>query len=255
MNSCYKSRKTIILTVFLSSLNVNFLLPSIFASANPLLLELAQIFQPPKGDKPDNTSGAGSRNDKQCPIDLATNTSSNSLKQSPPLIALAPSDSVGLTVSEKPRFWVYIPPTSAKSAVLSLQTPEKTYLIQTSVSLSGTGEIVGLTLSKDTPPLEIGKIYQWVVVLVCGDRPSPNDPVVKASVRRVALPESNPLPSNSQAELTQAIWYGKHGIWYDTLNTLIQAKQKQPSNPEIESAWLDLLQSVGLEQISTEEVR
>lgn len=250
MNKYQEWIKTIIMTGFLTSLAVNFFPLSILASEPSISLELSQIFHPPKEDKPDHTSGAGSRNDKQCP-----SSSTNPSEKSPPFMALIPSNSLGLTLSGQPRFWVYIPPTSAKVAVLSLQTAEKTYQVQASVPLTGTGEIVGLILSNESPPLEIGKTYQWVVVLVCGEQPSPNDPVVKARVRRVSKPESDPLPSDSQTELTQAIWYGKQGIWYDTLNALAQAKQKQPNNQEIESAWLDLLTSVGLEQISAAKVR
>jgi len=189
----------------------------------------AQIFKPPKEGKPDNSSGAGSRSEQKCPGDTVSN---------PPFTAIVPRDTVGLTVAAYPRFWVYIPPTSAKRAVLTLQ--RKTYQVQSSVNLTGKGEIVGLTAKETAPPLEIGQTYQWAVVLVCGDQPSPNDPVVKAQVRRVSL--STPAPLGDQ--LTVAEWYGERGIWYDTLNALAES-------PKSES-WLELLNSVGLGQIATQ---
>jgi hypothetical protein len=96
--------------------------------------------------------------------------------------------------------------------------------------------------------------YQWAVVLICGDRPSPNDPFVTGWIRRVAPP---PATNKSQTPLERAASYGEQGIWYDALTTLAEARRSQPADSTLEKIWVDFLTepSVGLGAIATEPLR
>lgn len=203
----------------------------------------SRFFIPPPGHgKPDNTGHAGSRNEKRC--------SADSLPSSGFLTALVLPDSVGLTSSERPVFWVYLPPTTAKQVILVIRNEDETHHSQTIIPISGEGGIIGLTIGKDASPLEVGKRYQWDAVLVCGEKPHPNDPVVTDWVERVNLSQS---PSFS-SPLDMATQYGKQGIWYDMLTYLVQATIEQPSNEKIGIMWKDLLNYAGLGSISTEKI-
>ncbi|NEO30708.1 MAG: DUF928 domain-containing protein [Symploca sp. SIO3C6] len=203
---------------------------------------------PPKDEKPDKTTGAGSRDERQCSQDTQNNFAQTLLPQ-PALQALVPNDNYGVTFSERPTLWVYIPETSAKQIVLSLKEEGIKHHSQIFLPITGISGIFGFKLGEESPPLEIGKSYQWAVVMVCGDQPSPNDPVTTAWIKRIT--PLQPL-DDSLSWLEQAVWYGKQGIWYDALTALAQARQLQPNNSKLMKDWADFLSSVELKAIATE---
>ncbi|MBE9012016.1 DUF928 domain-containing protein [Pseudanabaenaceae cyanobacterium LEGE 13415] len=214
-------------------------------SPNPVIL-----FKPPPEDgTPSTTRGAGSRDNQQCPQDSSSTTKTTG---KPSLTALVPSDRRGLTWSARPTFWVYVPQTSAQQIVLSIKQGNQ-FHSQRFLPITGTPGIISIQAAEDSPPLEVGKTYQWAIVLVCGNRPSPNDPAVSAWIRR----EQSPAPSNSQSVLQQAANYSDRGIWYDALTVLAQAKRSQPTNSALSETWTSFLRqpSVGLEAISTQPLR
>lgn len=216
-------------------------------SANADSSNLQVLFIPPPDDKkPEETSGAGSRRDRQCPQDAATAAANAPSNQ---LTSLVPATNSGLTLAERPTFWVYLPKTSAKQAVLSLKEGDRHHS-QTLVPITGEPGVIGIKLSDDSPALQVGKTYQWAVVLVCGDRPGPNDPAAVASVRRVV-----PQPQGFNEPLEQANWYGQQGIWYDALTALAQARRSQPHNSALVTTWANFLKSQGLEAIANQPLR
>lgn len=209
---------------------------------------LQVLFVPPPDDKkPEETSGAGSRREQQCPQASALTTASAPSNQ---LTSLVPATNSGLTLAERPTFWVYLPKTSAKQAVLSLKVGDRHHS-QTVVPITGEPGVIGIKPSDDSPALQVGKTYQWALVLVCGERPGPNDPAVVASVRRVALPQ----PPGFNEPLAQANWYGQQGIWYDALTAMAQAQRSQPYNQALATNWANFLKSQGLEAIANQPLR
>jgi hypothetical protein len=209
------------------------------------------LFKPPASDrKPDRTVGAGSRG-QQCPQDLAS--ASPSREQSRQLLpmALVPPKNMGLTVAERPTFWVYLPQTSARQVVLSVQKEDASYHSQRIFPVPSSAGIFSLQPPADAPPLKIGETYQWAVVLVCGERPGPNDPATSAWVQRVS-----PFQSISQGTaLDRAFWNGEQGIWYDMVTVLGQELRAQPANPDLTDNWANILKAEGLEVISMEPLR
>ncbi len=209
-------------------------------------------FEPPSDDKkPDNTSGAGSRQDQQCPQDSAPATPADTPSDKSSLMALVPTTNYGLTLTERPTFWVYLPETSAKQVVLSIREEGINHHSQTFFPITGEPGLLGIKPLDDSPPLDVGKSYQWAVVLVCGERPGPNDPALASWVRRIAPSK----PMNQETALEQAVWYGEQGIWYDALTALAQARRAQPDNKDLADIWAGFLKSAGLEAIATEPLR
>jgi hypothetical protein len=164
---------------------------------------------------------------------------------------LVPTTNTGLTVAERPTFWVYLPKTSAKQVVLSIREEGTKHHSQTFFPITGASGIISLQPSENSPPLEAGKTYQWAVVLICGERPSPNDPAIASWVRRVAPPQ----PTNQGTALAQAAWYGERGIWYDALDSLAEARRTQSHNQALTGIWTEFLNSAGLEAISTQPLQ
>jgi hypothetical protein len=236
------------------------MLGTIFVGAKPLIAQfvvnhsrlsdeqITQVsFKPPANDRnPPKTVGAGSRQENQC-------TSSQD-PSSPSLLPIAPINTYGLTVAAHPTFFVYIPKTSAKSVILSIKDENLRYHSQAIFSITGSEGIVGFKPAQSTPPLEVGKNYQWAVVLLCGEKIGPNDPAVSSWVRRIDIPANIKNQSLPQTVLQKASWYGEQGIWYDMLFSIAQAQYSQPDKPKIKTIWSDLMTSTGFEAIATQPV-
>ncbi|MEA5537007.1 DUF928 domain-containing protein [Crocosphaera sp. XPORK-15E] len=218
------------------------------------------LFKPPPDDpKPEQTRGAGSRHDGQCAGDATPTNLAKISSEGSSMVPLVPTTNTGLTIAERPTFFVYIPETSAKQVVLSIRENGTKHHSQTFVPITGESGIISLRPSPDSSPLEVGKAYQWAVVLVCGQRPNPNDPAIASWVRRVPL--SATIKQGSALE--QAAWYGEQGIWYDALTSLVQAKRsrryplrgEQPNNQDLTDIWIQFLESGGLNAIATKPLQ
>ena len=239
--------------------------PSIAQStANPSArsnrtLSRVLFIPPPEDKKPYKTVGGGSRHGGQCFQDATSAPLANSPSSRSSLIPLVPTSNFGLTIAEKPRLWIYSLPTSARQVVLSIREVSireereegRIHHSQTFIPITGESGIVSLQPNPDSPPLEVGKTYLWSVVLVCGEKPGPNDPALDVWVHRVDSPE----PIDQKSSLEQAAWYGQQGIWYDALTSLIQARRSQPDNQDLIDIWADFLESGGLKAIASEPLQ
>ena len=220
----------------------------LFADGAIADIETTVLFQPPPDEEqPRDTEGAASRQLGECAannLELESQSVSKELS----LTALAPQSNHGLTTKERPNLWVYLPNTSAKQAILSIKKAGKTPHWQQLVDLDRNQGIIGIKLSKDAPALEIGTDYQWAVILVCGDRPSPNDPVATSWIKRVEKTNSQ---SSSTSKLAQASIYAQQGIWYDSLDLLISQKSSLNNWQDL---WNKYLESAGLNIFSDRSV-
>ena len=203
-------------------------------------------FDPPGEGEPDDTRGAGSRNGGRCALDLEV--------KDPYVMPLMPGTSSGLTVASRPTLFVYVAETTAKTANFALYlegNPNEIY--QMAIPLVAAPGIVRIDLPEAAPVLQVGQKYEWDFSLVC----DPNDPSadywLSGSITRT-LP--NPKIEENKEEfgepsLALANLYGKSGIWYDTLTTIADLRRSQPENTTYAAAWEQLLDAVGLGEIST----
>lgn len=211
---------------------------------------VVQFQPPPEEGQPKETEGAASRQLGECAAnELVSKSEFATEKLNTPVssIALVPHDNYGLTTKERPDFWFYLPRTSAEQAILSIKEAGKTPHWQQSINLNQEQGIVGIALAKDAPGLEIGKNYQWAITLVCGDRPSPNDPVVASWIKRIESVKQE-MPSTG---IEKAAMLARQGIWHDALDVLV-AERTSVSNWQ--KYWQEYLQSGGLEIIADEPI-
>lgn len=214
-----------------------------FSSRTPASRANIQLnFEPPDKGQPDDTVGAGSRDGGQCPQDAS---------HDPPITSLTPANRYGLTVAERPRFFVYVPQTSARKALISLKDEKEDYYYQTTLPLPETPGIVSFKLPDDAPPLEIGKRYQWYFVTICSERLAVDDPRVEAQIQRVEINPADLSRLENLPPLERAALYSAQGIWYDTVASLAELRRSQPKDSTLAATWEDLLKSVGLGAIST----
>ncbi|MEG3438793.1 DUF928 domain-containing protein [Pannus brasiliensis CCIBt3594] len=203
------------------------------------------LFQPPSTSRvPPNTRGAGSRQGGQCALDTDHPELSS-------LAVLVPPGASGLTVAERPALWVYVPPDSSREILLDVSETDGTNHSKTLIPLAGRSGIIRVEPPADSPALEVGKTYEWAVVLICGKRPSPNDPVVTGLVTRTAENLAPAHLTNSE----KAAWYSERGIWYDALESVILAWQENPDRQDFRATWTEFLRSAGLESMATRPIR
>lgn len=217
---------------------------SIGADRPPKPDRLRIVFKPrPTEPVPRNTRGGASRQGGQCAL-VTDNPELSSLR------ALVPPGASGLTVAERPALWVYIPPNSAREILLSVSEKNGANHSKTFIPLAGRSGIIRVEPPADSPPLEVGKTYEWAVVLICGKRPNPNDPVFTTFVTRIA----ENLPPAGLTARERAVWYSERGIWYDALESVILAWQENPDDRDFLATWTEFLRSVGLESMATRSI-
>ena len=115
------------------------------AIAQEKLTDPVVLFKPPPDEEqPETTEGAASRQDRVCSQDSSLRLQGR--LGGPKLTALAPQRNHGLTVAERPTFWVYLPQTTAKKAILSIKAEGSNPHWQQSIDLRETGTIFGLDI-------------------------------------------------------------------------------------------------------------
>jgi hypothetical protein len=213
-------------------------LPGLPAQAQATGSSVPQIsFVPPTNDKIPQSRGGASRPAMiKCYHDSA---------YSQPMKSLVPTSQQGLTISDHPTFWVYIPQTEAASLYLAIKTLDDRGVYQTQFPLNHSGGIMAVTLPEEAPALQVGEIYTWSIALLCNS-PQVDIPFVGGYVRRVDL---SLTPESSTDLLQQAAAYGQAGVWYDTLTRLAELKQTQPNNPAVTENWVSVLASVDLNEM------
>ena len=212
------------------------------------ILEIRFQSPPGQGD-PGPSSDGGTRTGEglgaQCPQE-----------DSPPelpMTMLLPETKMGLTVSEHPTFFVYVPATQAKMGEFAIADEHDLYdVYYTSFPLPKEPGIVRLTVPETAEPLELGKNYKWYFVIVC-------DPIDRMANRSVSgfikrteplanLPNTNISDSSAKRSLLErSRFYAKHGIWHETLTNLAELRLSQAQDPMLEKIWSGFLQSVGVD--------
>ncbi|NEQ53961.1 MAG: DUF928 domain-containing protein [Leptolyngbya sp. SIO3F4] len=208
--------------------------PNLFASSNSSVL-----FEPPTDEKVDDSRGGASRPaEVKCIHDDAYTF---------PMRALIPKSGVGLTVSPHPTLLVYVPPTQANQAHLTLRNADQSGLYQSRIQIPQTGGILQIALPADSPELTVGQTYDWSLALLC--QPTQTDlPIANGQIRRVEL--SLDALSEQQSLMAKAIIYGQSGVWHDMLATLVTLLRTQPNNRVLHTNWTAILQSEELDEIA-----
>ncbi|HIK12970.1 MAG TPA: DUF928 domain-containing protein [Oscillatoriaceae cyanobacterium M33_DOE_052] len=214
--------------------------------------ELYQVagYRPPANLGKPPTTGGGSRGET---CDRLSNLEGASI----PITALVPKSATSepdwaLTVSDRPDFYVYVPPTPAREAEFVLRDEEWNEVYRTSLAIDGAAGIVRVAMPKSAAPLELGKNYRWHFALICppGQQGSADDiSVVEGWTRRQSVDDTLAAAlkqATTPREIAEA--YAQNGIWHDALTTIATQLQQSPEDQASREEWQDLLASAGLTQ-------
>lgn len=206
-------------------------------------LPLSWDFSPPKTGQPDNREGGATRgpeDENQC------------LSSPQDFIPLIPPSGKGLTSAAYPTFFWFLPPNSGEKLRFTLQNKQGIELYVAELKLNKTQQqpqLMSLKLPSNLglSPLEIGTEYHWQLTLICNTSNDLDFIRVQANVERIAT-NSDFISNLKNASLeNQVKIYADARLWYDTIKTMLQLRRLQPQNPDLNSAWVSLLHSVGLE--------
>ncbi|MBD2356061.1 DUF928 domain-containing protein [Tolypothrix sp. FACHB-123] len=200
-------------------------------------------FKPPGAQAPKRSSGGASRDGNQCGFTTPATTNTS-------VTPLIPTTNIGFTVAERPSIFVYIPTTTAKTALFTLQTEDSKYSYRTNVSLPNKPGVMQVKIPASVPALKTGKNYKWSLVMICTEELEPDSPWVSGWIRRVEPNTKVTSQLNKPASLDLISRLAETGIWYDSLANLAQLRRSQPHNPALNDAWQALLKSVDLSAIA-----
>ena len=177
-----------------------------------------------------------------------------------PLVALMPEIPVddstksktyvwGKTTAAHPTFWFYVAYPPSTSVEFVLQDEEENDIYQTVFTIDETPGVIGLTLLEEEVALAKGKSYHWYFNVMCEPEDSTDD-FVEGWIERVELNAAIDRQLKTAQPLERIAIYAENGLWYDTLTNLDNLQQTEPENQAIAAIWTDLLQQVGLDEIS-----
>jgi hypothetical protein len=212
----------------------------------------AQQYKKPKPYKPPSGRGIPSRRE-------GAGTRGPCLTPQGSLMSLVPEDAYGMTVSQQPTFFWYIPPKSIEASPKAAKTAsfrlldeqENEVYTNDNIPLSGFSGIVSYTLPASVR-LEVGQAYIWQFSVVCNPDAPSNNPFVEGVIQRVEAnqPLNQRLSSSSLRDRPSI--YASAGIWYDSLTSLANLRCNNPGDIALTMGWSSLLRSVELADFARE---
>ncbi len=170
------------------------------------------------------------------------------------LTALVPANNLGMTTSQYPVIFFYVPETSADVLELSLQDENDNEIYQKNLLPNKTGGIASINFASlpGLPPLQVGKSYHWYLSIVCNTQDRSADIFVDGWVQRIKLDPALQSSLQQVSPIDRASLFAVNDIWYDSLAVLFENRKASPNNSALVNEWADLLDSVGLDKIARE---
>jgi|GEM_PF-223894 len=176
------------------------------------------------------------------------------------LTALVPQNQLGVTTSEYPTMFVYMPAFGAEASSMPvefiLEASDGEEIYKATFNTSAIPGIMGLGIPPRAgiSPLEIDQDYHWRFSVICNEDERSQDIVVGGVVRRVELDSQLQEQLMVVSQQEQVELYAEAGIWHDALSTLVQLRRDNPTDLELAADWEKLLSAVELGDIAQEQI-
>ncbi len=172
------------------------------------------------------------------------------------LIALMPTENIGLTTDPYPRFYWYMPVSQAEFLEFTLSPigadgAAIAPIYTTRLAVPENAGIVSLEIPEtaDLPVLEAGDRYQWQVAAFCNPQSDNGDLQIQGWVEY--QPPTQGLQSSLAlvSESDQASLYAQNGYWFDAVDHLAVLNASTPEDALLQTRWAELLVSVELDDL------
>jgi hypothetical protein len=170
-------------------------------------------------------------------------------------VALGPSETVGLTVSDRPQFTWHLPPSNilypVQFTLLAANEAGDLDTIHTA-DLTYSEGIVTYSLPAEVAALSSETEYLWKVAVIC-DASDSDQSLTQERIFEVVAPSSSLQQKLETATTTaeRALAYGEEGLWYDAIAQVATANDSE-SQAVRQSLLTDLAQ-IESENINTYE--
>jgi Domain of Unknown Function (DUF928) len=172
-------------------------------------------------------------------------------KDKPPLTALIPGKNMGLTISDRPTFWFYLPyqANSTTPVKFTLTNTQGKAIYEQNVRLLDTPGVIGVTLPNTAPSLEVDKIYEWKLAACDADS-------VIGRIKRITASDEVMNQLQTSTGRDRLLVYAENSFWYDTIAGLIELRLQNPQDEDLKADWQDLLKSpdIDLGNIASEPI-
>lgn len=163
----------------------------------------------------------------------------------------ASTSHLAATLKTNPTLWFHIPAQieTDTTGELVLLDNNQQVLSSDVITLPAKGGIIGLQLDY---PLATGDVYYWIFSILNQPNSPSQNPTVEGSLQRITAEPALSAVLATQDTLSQIRALAYHGVWHDALHELALLYRDDSSNMEVQSHWVTLLDSVGLENIAQE---
>jgi hypothetical protein len=137
---------------------------------------------------------------------------------------------------------VYVPAGAGETARFRLTDAQEADLDEQMIALPKEGGLVKITLRDRGQALAVGQSYQWYLSVDC-DRvagEAPRSTFASGWIQRV----NSEAATTAGSPLAAAAAYARAGIWYDAVNSVIEADR----SGDRAAAWEALAASAGLDR-------
>jgi Domain of Unknown Function (DUF928) len=207
------------------------------------------FFTPPADNPaPRRAAGGAARGESLIPT-VIPETPNVTPEASQAMVGVMPQSFYGTTVSERPTVLVYLPDTEAQEVMFSLKDEANNVHYSVTVPVTEAG-VYAFQMPIDVNPLEVGQNYHWFAALKFDQGLTPSSPYVEGWIKRIELPTQLADSLAQDDVLAAAKALGEAGVWYDSVAKLAILRSSQPQSEAIATHWLEILSSVGLQNIS-----
>ncbi|NEP19784.1 MAG: DUF928 domain-containing protein [Leptolyngbya sp. SIO4C1] len=178
--------------------------------------------------------------------------SSACLTSGQPVVALSPTNHLGVTMRDNPAVYFAMPATTAHTVEFRLRDTAGTSVYQTVLD---TDEQALVKVQLPEQSLARDQRYQWHFSVVCDAQDRSQNIVLTGWLRRVSSELSLGQSEVSAAELALsaqlelAAAYQTAGLWSDAIAVVSDVYRQYPNNEAAHRAWLQLLRSLALESV------
>jgi hypothetical protein len=166
---------------------------------------------------------------------------------------LAPQDHVALTTRAQPTLYWFVSDDTEMRVDLTIVDEEAIEpLLEITVPAPVASGIHALDLSEVAVALEPGKTYRWYVMLVPDAERRSNDSIAGGAIERISV--SGDLERSLREARFDYAPYALSGIWYDAVDELLLALDRQPGNERLRLQRAALLEQAELAEVAVHAV-